>query len=67
MRIVLVSDAWAPQINGVVRTLATSVALLEAAGHDVLTITPDRFASIPCPTYPEIRLALTSGRRVGGR
>ena len=65
MRIALVSDAWAPQVNGVVRTLTTSVALLEAAGHDVLTITPDRFASVACPTYPEIRLALTSGRRVG--
>lgn len=66
MRIALVSDAWAPQVNGVVRTLMTTAAMLEAAGHAVLTVTPDRFASIPCPTYPEIRLALTSGRRVGG-
>ncbi len=66
MRIALVSDAWAPQVNGVVRTLMTTAAMLEAAGHQVLTLTPDRFASIPCPTYPEIRLALTSGRRVGG-
>jgi len=65
LRICLVSDAWAPQVNGVVRTLMTTCAMLEAAGHSVLKVTPDRFASIACPTYPEIRLALTSGRRVG--
>jgi len=64
VRITLVSDAWSPQINGVVRTLTTTVAMLAARGHDVQTITPDRFLSIPCPTYPEIRLALTTRGRV---
>ncbi len=64
MRIVLVSDAWSPQVNGVVRTLTTTVAMLRARGHAVLTITPDRFRSMPCPTYPEIRLALTLPRTV---
>jgi len=64
MRIVLVSDAWSPQVNGVVRTLTTTVAILRARGHEVLTITPDRFRSVPCPTYPEIRLALTLPRTV---
>jgi glycosyltransferase involved in cell wall biosynthesis len=59
MRIVLVSDAWHPQVNGVVRTLGMTVDLLRRAGHVVLTITPDMFVSVPCPTYPEIRLALT--------
>ena len=59
MRIVLVSDAWHPQVNGVVRTLGMTVALLRREGHVVLTITPDMFVSVPCPTYPEIRLALT--------
>ena len=63
MRITLVSDAWSPQVNGVVRTLATTVAMLRERGHAVQTITPDLFVSLPCPTYPEIRLALaTSGR-----
>ena len=66
MRLTLVSDAWMPQVNGVVRTLTTTVAHLEARGHVVQTITPDRFVSVPCPTYPEIRLALTSPRVVGG-
>lgn len=65
MRLVLVSDAWLPQVNGVVRTLTTTVALLRAAGHEVLTLTPDQFRSIPCPTYPEIRLALVGSRRLG--
>jgi glycosyltransferase involved in cell wall biosynthesis len=64
MRITLVSDAWPPQVNGVVRTLTTTAKLLAQAGHQVQTITPDLFASVPCPTYPEIRLALTSRRRV---
>ena len=65
MRLTLVSDAWTPQVNGVVQTLKTTVALLTARGHVVQTITPDRFVSVPCPTYPEIRLALTTKRRVG--
>ena len=64
MRITLVSDAWTPQVNGVVRTLTTTVDLLRARGHVVQTITPDLFASLPCPTYPEIRLALTTRRRI---
>jgi glycosyltransferase involved in cell wall biosynthesis len=56
----LVSDAWSPQVNGVVRTLQTTAALLQDRGWTITTITPDRFRSVPCPTYPEIRLALTA-------
>ncbi len=47
-----------------VRTLQTLTAELERLGHGVIHITPDRFASIPCPTYPEIRLAVLPGRKV---
>jgi len=65
MRIMIVSDAWAPQINGVVVTLRNTIRELESLGHEVATITPDGFASIPCPTYPEIRLSLFPGGRVG--
>jgi len=65
MRLSLVSDAWAPQVNGVVRTLSTTVELLRARGADIQTITPDRFGSLPCPTYPEIRLAFTRPGKVG--
>ncbi|QMW22845.1 glycosyltransferase family 4 protein [Sandaracinobacteroides saxicola] len=64
-RLLLVSDAWTPQVNGVVRTLTTTVEHLRARGITVETITPDRFASLPCPTYPEIRLALTPPGAVG--
>jgi glycosyltransferase involved in cell wall biosynthesis len=58
LRILLVTDAWTPQVNGVVITLRNTIAGLEAAGHTVETIGPDRFRSVPCPTYPEIRLAI---------
>ena len=64
MRIALVSDAWLPQVNGVVRTLTTVAREATALGHEVLPITPERFRTLPCPTYPEIRLALAPGRAV---
>ena len=58
MRILIITDAWYPQVNGVVRTLTAMRDELARAGDDVHMLTPDRFASVPCPTYPEIRLAL---------
>lgn len=58
MKLCIVTDAWAPQVNGVVRTLEAVELELKRAGHEVMTIGPDRFRSLPCPTYPEIRLAL---------
>ena len=58
MKIALVTDAWFPQINGVVRSLATTVEQLCARGHEVEVIEPGLFRNWPCPTYPEIRLAL---------
>lgn len=57
-RIAIVTDAWTPQMNGVVRTLTTTVGILRNRGHDVRVIAPDAYRSVPCPTYPEIRLAL---------
>lgn len=63
-RILIVSDAWAPQVNGVVRTLATVSAELRAMGHTVEVVGPDRFRTVPCPTYPDIRLALLPRRRL---
>lgn len=67
MKLALVSDAWRPQINGVVRTLETTVGKLRARGWAVETITPDLFRTIPCPSYPEIRLAIGAGREVARR
>lgn len=58
MKILIVSDAWRPQVNGVVRTLEAVSNELRAMGHQVEMLTPDLFTSFPCPTYPEIRLAL---------
>jgi glycosyltransferase involved in cell wall biosynthesis len=64
MRIAIVTDAWAPQVNGVVRALTSTIAVLRARGHDVLTVTPEPFRTIPCPTYPDIRLAIGCGAGV---
>lgn len=58
MRIALCTDAWHPQVNGVVRTLATTVEHLTARGHEVELITPQQFLTWGLPGYSEIRLAL---------
>ena len=58
MRILLATDAWEPQVNGVVRTLGRTVAECRAMGHEVEVVSPDQFKTVPLPTYPEIRLAL---------
>jgi len=67
MRICIVTDAWAPQVNGVVRTLQAVRAELEGQGHVVTVISPDLFRSLPCPTYPEIRLAMARTATIGSR
>ncbi|WP_305097543.1 glycosyltransferase family 4 protein [Croceibacterium aestuarii] len=67
MRIALVTDAWVPQVNGVVRTLTATVGELTRRGHTVAVIAPDQFRTVPCPTYPEIRLAIAGAREVGLR
>jgi glycosyltransferase involved in cell wall biosynthesis len=64
MRIMIVTDAWFPQTNGVVRTLAHTAAWLGRFGHEVRTLTPQDFRSVPCPTYPEIRLSLFPAKGV---
>ncbi|MGF1476984.1 MAG: glycosyltransferase family 4 protein [Geminicoccaceae bacterium] len=58
MRIALVTDAWTPQINGVVTTLVRLVSGLRARGHEVDVIEPGAFTTVPCPSYPEIPLSL---------
>lgn len=58
MRIALATDAWLPQVNGVVRSLSATLDELQARGHDIETITPDRFLTIPMPGYASIRLAM---------
>ena len=65
MNITIVTDAWAPQVNGVVRTLEATRDELGRLGHQVAIIAPDSYRSLPCPTYPEIRLSVAGARRVG--
>ncbi len=64
-KIAIVTDAWRPQINGVVRSIENTVEELRRMGIEVTLITPQMFSSIPCPTYPEIRLALATPGQVG--
>lgn len=66
MRIAIVTDAWHPQVNGVVRTLAKTISLLERWGHEVLCIHPGDFRTLPLPTYPDIPLALFPYARLKG-
>lgn len=63
-RITIVTDAWHPQINGVVRSIENTNRELERMGVDVRMVTPQNFWNVPCPTYREIRLSVASFRRV---
>ncbi|MDZ4139856.1 MAG: glycosyltransferase family 1 protein, partial [Erythrobacter sp.] len=63
--IAIITDAWHPQTNGVVRTLSTTCDVLRRWGHQVTVISPEGYPSMPAPTYPEIRLALTAPGAVG--
>jgi|APCry1669189844_1035258.scaffolds.fasta_scaffold27838_1 glycosyltransferase involved in cell wall biosynthesis len=67
MRILIVTDAWKPQVNGVVRTLTETSRELTQFGHQVDMITPLEFKTLPCPTYPDIRLSILPYRQVARR
>ncbi len=67
MRLLLATDAWAPQVNGVVVTLRNTIDWLGRLGHDVHVVSPQGFRTMPMPTYPEIPLALWPGREVARR
>lgn len=63
-RIIIVSDAAPPQVNGVVRTLQQLMSNLEGLGHQITFISPDQFRTVAMPGYREIRLALLPGRKM---
>ena len=65
-RILIVSDAWLPQINGVVRTYQNILQQFEGTGCDVRVIGPADFPNTAMPSYPEIRLALPMMGRLRG-
>jgi len=64
-KIVIVTDAWHPQVNGVVRTIEATKCALSDLGHDVEIMNPSAFLTFPCPTYPDIRFAVDVWPRVG--
>lgn len=67
MRVLVATDAWHPQVNGVVRTLQALESSAARLGVDVQFLTPDGFRSVPLPTYPGIRLAIPNGQEIRRR
>ena len=67
MKIAIVSDAWLPQVNGVVMTMKEVVRYLESVGHVVELFEPGQFSQVPCPGYDGIDLAVLPGRQVAKR
>src|SRR3974390_598344 len=64
MRVLIATDAWHPQVNGVVRTLTSLARCAKALGVDVYFLSPEGFPTVPLPTYPGLRLALPSFHRI---
>ncbi|TXM93456.1 glycosyltransferase family 1 protein, partial [Methylobacterium sp. WL116] len=64
MRLLVATDAWAPQVNGVVRSLERMAEAAPAHGFEPFFVTPRDFRSLPMPGYPEIRLALAGARGI---
>ena len=67
MRVLIATDAWHPQVNGVVRTLAALADSAHRLGVHVDFLTPEGFPSVPLPTYPGLRLALPLGHQIARR
>jgi glycosyltransferase involved in cell wall biosynthesis len=64
MRILVATDAWHPQVNGVVRTLTTMADAARALGVEVSFLTPQSFPTFAMPSYPDLRLALPYGAKI---
>jgi glycosyltransferase involved in cell wall biosynthesis len=67
MRILVATDAWHPQVNGVVRTLTSLARSAAVLGADISFLTPDGFPSMGLPTYPGLRIALPNRREIAAR
>src|SRR6202043_2384537 len=67
MRILIATDAWHPQVNGVVRTLTSLARSASALGADIEFLTPDGFPSLGVPTYPGLRVALPNRPEIAAR
>jgi glycosyltransferase involved in cell wall biosynthesis len=64
MHILIATDAWHPQVNGVVRTLAMTAEAAKSLGVDVSFLTPQSFRTFAMPSYPDLRLALPYGAKI---
>jgi glycosyltransferase involved in cell wall biosynthesis len=67
MRILIATDAWHPQVNGVVRTLTSLARSASALGAEIEFLTPNGFPSMAVPTYPGLRIALPNRREIARR
>jgi glycosyltransferase involved in cell wall biosynthesis len=67
MRILIATDAWHPQVNGVVRTLTSLARSAAALGADIAFLTPEGFPSLGLPTYPGLRISLPNRREISRR
>jgi glycosyltransferase involved in cell wall biosynthesis len=67
MRILIATDAWSPQINGVVVALKNTISRLRAWGHEIHVVSPEGMFTVPMPTYPEIPVAILPGSKVARR
>jgi glycosyltransferase involved in cell wall biosynthesis len=67
MRVLIATDAWHPQVNGVVRTLTSLARSAKTFGVDVQFLSPEGFRTVPLPTYPGLRLALPSRGQIARR
>jgi glycosyltransferase involved in cell wall biosynthesis len=67
MRVLIATDAWAPQVNGVVRTLTALARSARVLGVSIEFLSPDGFSTVPVPTYPGLRLAVPSRRAIARR
>jgi glycosyltransferase involved in cell wall biosynthesis len=67
MRVLVATDAWAPQVNGVVRTLTSLARTARGLGVDIEFLSPDGFTTFPVPTYPGLRLAFPGRRQIAQR
>src|SRR6516225_11511987 len=67
MKVLVATDAWRPQVNGVVRTLGSLARAAAKLGVEIEFLPPDGFWTFPVPTYPGLRLALPSAKRIAER
>ncbi|TKW76470.1 MAG: glycosyltransferase family 1 protein, partial [Bradyrhizobium icense] len=67
MPILIATDAWHPQVNGVVRTLTSLANSASGLGEEIAFLTPEGFPSMPVPTYPGLRIAPPNRREIARR